>query len=210
LVGSYLNPPPIPPVLSSNPPDFPLKTCVSSKPPPFKTPELGKLGQGVRNLWERCTKSTKDTSTNCTEIRTVFNFFNKNYVSKCSIQPSSLAMIQAVYGWVPIHYSGCAGGKLVSTPGYTKTIATYCTCQYNYLVKTLPAADIFNPYTALIHRTLQSSAYAFSIDDELSFKRFKDKGIIITIGGGDGLVNKTPVPLPNLKTYKKQCRSASS
>jgi hypothetical protein len=77
------------------------------------------------------------------------------------------------------------------------------------VARTVPTADVFNPYTQLIHQTLESSSYAFSIDDELSFKRFIDNGIIISIGGDGGLVNKRPTPLPTLDTYKKQCRAAS-
>ena len=106
LVGSYLNPPPVPPVLSSNPPDFPLTTCVPASPPVFKTPKLGKLGQSVLDLWNRCTTSAQDTSATCNEIRSVFDFFNTNYVDRCGTQPDSTAMIQAVYGWVPIRYNG--------------------------------------------------------------------------------------------------------
>jgi hypothetical protein len=211
LTASYSDPPTTPPVLSSNPPDFPLTTCVPATPPPFKTPKLGTLGQGVRDLWNRCTESNKDTGATCKEIRSVFNFFNTNYATKCGtdLQPDNTALIQAVYGWVPVRYNGCQGDALVKTPGYAATIATYCTLQYNYLDTTVPAADRFNPYTQLIHQTLESSSYAFSIDDELSFKHIVDHGIILSIGGDGGLVNKTPTPLPTLGTYKKQCRAPS-
>jgi hypothetical protein len=133
--------------------------------------------------------------------------FNTNYVDQCGAAPGSTAMIQAVYGWVPVTYNNCMGKALVTTPGYAAAIATYCTLQYNYLDPSIPAADVFNPYTALIHKTLQSSAYAFSIDDKLSFKRVIDDGIILTIGGATGLVNKTPTPLPTLATYKNQCKT---
>jgi hypothetical protein len=213
LVGSYLNPPPVPPVLSSDPPNFPLTTCVPATPPPFKTPKLGKIGQGVLNLWHRCTESEIDTSTTCKDIRVVNNFFRQNYEDQCGVAPppppGDIAVIQGVYGWVPINYNGCQGKGLSTTPGYATAIAKYCTLQYNYLDPTVPPKDVFNPYTALIHRTLQSSSYAFSIDDELSFKHVVDDGIIITIGGNGGLVNKTRTPLPTLDTYKKQCRAAS-
>jgi hypothetical protein len=215
LVGSYLNPPPTPPVLSSNPPKFPLTTCVPSPPPPFKTPKLGTEGQRVLDLWHKCTESTKVTSATCKDIRVVDDFFRLNYQNECGAAapepPNDIPVIQAVYGWVPIRYGSppCQGKALVTTPGYAKAIATYCTLQYNYLDPTVPTADIFNPYTRLIHQMLQSSSYAFSIDDELSFKHIVDDGIILTIGGAGGLVNKTPTPLPTLRTYKKQCRAAS-
>jgi hypothetical protein len=206
---SYANPPPVPPVLSSNPPDFPLTTCVPATPPPFVTPKLGTLGQGALDLWTKCTASMSDNSDTCKEIRTVRDLFNTNYVNKCGATPDTTAMIQAVYGWVPITYNNCTGNPLVTTPGYATAVATYCTLQYNYLDTSVPAKDRFNPYTQLIHQTLMSSSYAFSIDDKLSFKRVVDDGIILAIGGTTGLVNKTATPLPTLATYKNQCKTAS-
>jgi hypothetical protein len=205
---SYANPPPVPPVLSSNPPDFPLTTCVPPMVPPFKTPALGTLGTGVLDLWNKCTTSMSDTSPTCTEIRTEYDFFNTNYVDQCGAAPDSTAMIQALYGWVPITYNNCTGRALKDTPNFDTAIKTYCTLQYNYLDPSVPAADVFNPYTALIHKTLQSSAYAFSIDDALAFKHVVDDGIILTIGGTAGLKNKTPTPLPTLDTYKNQCKTS--
>jgi hypothetical protein len=209
FTASYQSPAPTPPVLSSNPPitSAPYPTsCVEGVP--ANPPALGTLGQGVLNLWSECTPPMDGPGPTCDEIRTVSNFFTTNYVNACGAQPGSIAMIQAVYGWVPITYNGCTGGALAKTPGYADAIATYCTLQYNYLDTTLPAADIFNPYTALIHKELESSAYAFSIDDELSFKHVVDNGIILTIAGANGLVNQEGTPLPTLDTYKNQCHTS--
>jgi hypothetical protein len=77
-------------------------------------------------------------------------------------------------------------------------------------MKGLPEADIFNPYTALIHAPyspvlgggLDSSAYAFSIDDKLSFKHVVAEGIILAIAGTKGVEfdkaagQTAPVPTP--------------
>jgi hypothetical protein len=79
--------------------------------------------------------------------------------------------------------------------------------QYNFFDLTVPAEDIFNPYVALIHRTLQSNAYAFSIDDAVSFKSLPGDGIIVTVAGSHGLENTTQTPLPTASTYKTYCRS---
>jgi hypothetical protein len=77
-VASYQNPPPVPPVLSSNPPDFPATTCVPPTPPIFKTPNLGTAGQGIVYLWNKCTSSSSDTTATCTAIRRERDFFNTN------------------------------------------------------------------------------------------------------------------------------------
>ena len=81
----------------------------------------------------------------------------------------------------------------------------YCDLQYNYLTDLLEK-EIFNPYTQLIHETLKSSAYAFSIDDKASFKRVIGGGIILAIAGANGLENKAPAPLPNRNNFRDQCR----
>ena len=121
------------------------------------------------------------------------------------MMPDFNSTIQAIYGFVPIRFSGCPGGPLQDTPGFEEVIGHYCDLQYNYLTAILEP-DIFNPYTKLIHDTLKSSAYAFSIDDKLSFKRVEDTGIILTIAGPQGLKNQTGVPLPNEDTFRNQCR----
>ena len=106
--------------------------------------------------------------------------------------------MQAVYGWVPIVNRGCTGLDLkTNVTAYQNAALAYCRLQYNYV--TLPANQkavyTFNPFTALIHAPyspilgggLDSSAYAFSIDDKLSFKSVVADGIILTIAGTKGL-----------------------
>jgi hypothetical protein len=119
------------------------------------------------------------------------------------------ATIFAVYGWVPIKFPlypkageiQCEGPALLTTtptPGaYNTAIKTYCELQYNYLTPSLPQELVFNPYTKLIHETLGSTAYAFSIDDEQAFRHLVAPGVIITVGGVSGLDNTTPSPKPD-------------
>jgi len=129
--------------------------------------------------------------------------------------------MQAVYGWVPIVYRGCTGLDLkTDETSYKDAALAYCRLQYNYV--TLPPSQkayIFNPYTALIHAPynpvsgggLNSSAYAFSIDDKLSFKSVVADGVILTIGGTKGLEfdpkadppQTAPVPTPIPTTAKE-------
>ena len=217
LVESFRDPPPIPPVLTSDPPDFSsfsTSKCNPSPPPPFTTPDLGTAGQRVLKLWHDCTDasnnprppgSTPFKSTTCIELRKQFNFFQTNYISTCKKEPDFTSTIQAIYGFVPINFGGCKGGALNETAGFKAAIGLYCDLQYNYLME-IPEAEIFNPFTQLIHDTLKSSAYAFSIDDKVSFKHVQGTGIILAIAGANGLENKTAAPLPDAHNFKDQCR----
>ena len=217
LVESFRDPPPIPPVLTSDPPDFSsfsTSKCNPSPPPPFTTPDLGTAGQRVLKLWHDCTDasnnprppgSTPFKSTTCIELRKQFNFFQTNYISTCKKEPDFTSTIQAIYGFVPINFGGCKGGALNETAGFKAAIGLYCDLQYNYLTE-IPEAEIFNPFTQLIHDTLKSSAYAFSIDDKVSFKHVQGTGIILAIAGANGLENKTAAPLPDAHNFKDQCR----
>jgi hypothetical protein len=65
--------------------------------------------------------------------------------------------------------------------------------------------EIFNPYTQLIHKTLASTAYAFSIDDGVSFKHAEGTGVVFAVGGPTGLPNEKPTPLPTKDRILKQC-----
>jgi hypothetical protein len=86
--------------------------------------------------------------------------------------------------------------------GFRDTI-DYINLQYNYLKR--PPARWFNPYTRLIHGPeseggLNANAYAFSIDDRTSFLNNSGGslpgGLIIAVGGPNGLVNGTQMPPP--------------
>lgn len=202
--------PPVPPTLSSNPANYKAKytnnACTQATSPPFvNPPNLGKAGKSIVDLWNKCYPSTMDTSKTCQDIRTVAKLFVQgsyfgNTACKNPQTPPFYITMQGVYGWVPIVNRGCTGLDLKKTKiqmGYEDAAAAYCRLQYNYA--TLPAGQqstyTFNPYTALIHKLwspilgggLVSSAYAFSIDDKLSFKHVVAEGIILTIAGTKGL-----------------------
>jgi hypothetical protein len=61
-----------------------------------------------------------------------------------------------------------------------------------------------------VHQKLASNAYAFSIDDAVSFKSLPGDGIVITIAGAQGLDNKTQTPLPTARTYHDYCRNGGT
>jgi hypothetical protein len=191
---SYKNPAPAPPVLSSD---------------TNGTPMLGTVAQAMVTLWTKCTTSN-DSSPTCQNIRSVFDFFSTNYLTTCGLGPplpDTPTMLRQVYGWA--EFPGCSHA-LVETPGYSTAIADFCSLQYNYLTNTKPA-DIFNPYAQLVHGTLNSNAYAFSIDDKAAFKSVpsapgtSSNELIITIGGAKGLINNKQAPLPTANNFATYC-----
>ena len=93
--------------------------------------------------------------------------------------PATPTLLQSVYGWVPP--ANCTRA-LVSVPGYDTAIHSYCDLQYNFFDPTVPASDVFNPYVKLVHQSLASNAYAFSIDDAVV------RGRSITAYGIDVLI----------------------
>lgn len=186
---SYKVPAPAPPVLSSD---------------TNGTPMLGTSAQALVTLWTKCTTSSDNSST-CVKIRNVFDFFSRNYLETCHLGPplpDTPTMLREVYGWA--EFPGCVG-PLAATPGYDTAIGDFCELQYNYLTD-VPPNDIFNPYARLIHDTLKSNAYSFSIDDKAAFLGVPGDGLIITIGGPKGLVYPNEqYPLPELNTIHKFC-----
>jgi hypothetical protein len=115
----------------------------------------------------------------------------------------------AVYGFVPIKAPlfapTCTGLDLKATADklgqdFNALQTTYCELQYNYLdTINVDQAHVFNPYVKLIHQSLNSSAYAFSIDDKQAFKQVQDTGMIFTIAGTNGLTNKMGTSIPQNK-----------
>ncbi|WP_036283872.1 hypothetical protein [Methylocystis sp. ATCC 49242] len=194
LAESYRRPTPAPPVLTSN---------VNG------VTKLGTVAQRMVTLWNKCTSSTTNTSKTCVKLRNVYAFFKRNYTETCGLPlplPPTWSLMRDVYGWV--EFPNCPQGpqyNLAATPGYKAAFADYCDLQYNYLDPTTPQLDIFNPYVPLLHQTIQTNAYAFSVDDGIAFKSAPGTGLVITVGGPKGLPNQTQTPLPTLQTYKASC-----
>jgi len=191
---SFDNPPPAPPVLSSD-----TLAAVG---------DLGTVAQGTMDLWLKCAAEPTKSST-CAKIDVVSKFFADDY-NKCfpgASLPNTEAFLRDVYGWV--QFPGCTAVKsLADNPGYAEAIKTYCDLQYNYLDTSVPSEDWFNPYVRLVHSKLQSNAYGFSIDDAVSFKSIPGDGVIITIGGDHGLENVNQTDLPDAGNYHKFCEGA--
>ena len=173
----FRNPPPAPPVLSSD--------TLSG------IGVLGQVAQGTLDLWTKCTSTTPTQSPTCTKIQQVNNFFAASF-HQCfpgQALPATPDFLQAVYGWV--QFPNCST-PLVKIAGYDAAIRTYCDLQYNFFDPTVLPGDVFNPYVKLIHQTLASNAYAFSIDDAVAFKSLPGDGVIITIAGANGAGEPDP------------------
>jgi hypothetical protein len=189
---SFRDPPPAPPVLSSDTLDG--------------IGRLGSVAQGTLDLWNTCVDDMSD-STTCREIRQVNRFFVDDYhecFGKDHQLPATEVFLRDVYGWV--QFPGCPT-PLSQAAGYKEAIVTYCDLQYNFFKADVPPDQIFNPYVQLVHQILQSNAYAFSIDDAVSFKSLPGTGVIVTVSGANGLEDTTQSPLPTATTYQRFCRN---
>ena len=125
---SFRNPPPAPPVLSSD--------TLSG------IGVLGQVAQGTLDLWTKCTSTTPTQSPTCTKIQQVNNFFAASF-HQCfpgQALPATPDFLQAVYGWV--QFPNCST-PLVKIAGYDAAIRTYCDLQYNFFDPTvLPAGRL--------------------------------------------------------------------
>ena len=202
-------------------------TSPSTADPLTSTPGLGTKGKAFVQLWKDCTAGTKSNQW-CDRIKFLNQFFQDNWSQRTNCQQQTVDLqstLAAVYGFVPItaplwttptgQPQPCLGNKaLIATTGqgmgspayFNQAITKYCELQYNYLTPNLDPALVFNPYTQLIHQTLGSSAYAFSIDDAVSFRHLVSDGVIITLAGPSGLDDPTPSVLPNFNNFQKFCR----
>jgi hypothetical protein len=172
------------------------------------------------NQWDTCT-SNKANAINCPQFQTyreIDNFFKANYAdykaaSSNNCPPSTdypvpatlttLNILPYVYGWVPFN-SGChpasfnalkKGPPDVDDPVFDQALLDYVhILQYNYL--SVKKEQRFNPFVDLVHGRLKANGYAFSVDDAISFENHPGEGLIIAIGGANGLPNPQPVVPP--------------
>jgi hypothetical protein len=189
--------------------------------------EFTQPGLSVKSLieqWALCT-SSKANAVNCPQFQTyqeINNYFKANYdlyrqasSTDCPKPPpyypapvnlTTLNIMPYVYGWVPFN-SGCgpAFNGLLTSPGpkaaFDQALFDYVhSLQYNYrTVK--QKQQRFNPFVDLVHGQLGANGYAFSVDDAISFENHPGEGLIIAVGGANGLPNPQPVvPPPDYTT----------
>jgi hypothetical protein len=132
---------------------------------------------------------------------------------------NQFAFWRNVHGWVEFESLGCPivtqgrvklpVSSLPPSPPQPKGQAgsapiNYIALQYNWNQDPAPAPRLwFNAYTRFIHGTpaqggVQANAYAFSIDDAASVMNIGASGLIVAVGGPNGLENTSqfPPPLP--------------
>jgi hypothetical protein len=175
----------------------------------METKVITKPGAAITNLgdlWTACA-TLNDRSPICERIRTVNDFFLKNYDNyrrlvidgQCSppegippVNPPLKDLLSKVYGWVPWNEhckAGAAANDLALERDFQKVHKTYIALQYSTLQNPTMA---FNPYVNLVHGTdylNMPGSYAFSVDDDVGNMLVGGTGIIITIGGAAGLDN---------------------
>jgi hypothetical protein len=173
---------------------------------PTENPEITKPGEAITNLktlWMDCTL-LGEAGPICDDIRTINSFFLDNYGKykmfvaggACTPpttppgEPPLQDLLTHVYGWVPWNaycHGGAAANDLKDLPNFSEVHTTYIALQYASPLGT------FNPYVDLVHgRDFldMPGSYAFSIDDDVGNMLVAGEGIIVTIGGSNGLENE--------------------
>ena len=184
---------------------------VSSNVPGTPTVMPGTTVSNMINLWEHCSSPVPDSAATCKAITNIKTALDAAGCPNPLYNPGMIpaTQLELVYGWVN---SGCTGDfrpGIPATPAQKQTFEAFLRLQYNYCgdvpspepdckPATVPAKSIFNPWTQLIHDTIKSNAYAFSVDDSVGFVLLDGDGLIITVGGTTNLPcprQLTPGPL---------------
>jgi hypothetical protein len=191
---------------------------------PEGTTPPGRAIRNLIEQWQTCTSNNANTD-NCPQFQIyqqLDRYFKDNYagyrmdgnMGDCPDlndprfypvpnQLTDLNIMPQVYGWAQFN-SGCAASfnDLLLSPGpksrFDRVQFDYINdLQYNYRREDLKQRQWFNPFVRLVHgKEINASSYAFSIDDAAGFQSHSGEGLIIAIGGAQGLPNKTPIVLP--------------
>ena len=187
-------------------------------PPPWHPVEK------MKTLWRNCTANDEQTEI-CARIRTVRDLFQANYENyianyhtpppsgfrnECDQKkdpappPPTLtedAMLKHVYGWTPFNDNCSAETNLLQdTPGYTEDNSLeYQEVKTNFDALQYWWTGEFDPYVDLIHGQGFLNAefvYAYSVDDAVGNMQTTGEGLIIAVGGPQGLPNQEPATAP--------------
>ena len=148
-------------------------------------------------------------------VRTMFWANYQNYVKnydqyiadgKCKAKTEPVKfdedlMISHVYGWGPFNENCKANVNLLeNTPGYSdNNAAQYQKVKERFDELQYMKSGAFDPYVSLIHGDDYigaPNAYAFSVDDAVGNIQAWGEGLIISVGGKDGLPNPKPATPP--------------
>jgi hypothetical protein len=192
-------------------------------PPPSWPPV-----EEMKKLWRDCTAGVPQRreaeAEVCAKIRDVRDLFEANYANykanyhtsfnstcdqKKDLAPQTLteeAMLAHVYGWGPFNDNCTARTNLLeNTPGYKENnslkyqqVKTFFD-DLQYL-----KTGQFDPYVDLIHGQNYCNAefvYAYSVDDAVGNMQTTGEGLIIAVGGKEGLPNGRPAERPIHVSY---------
>lgn len=197
---------------------------------PWRRTDLPRLVQQLELNWDICSAPTA-TCARSDWYRAIKASFDRSYriyndAAACE-HPDWLkktsptfkeAYLYFVSGWVPFRNGpNCTAAQvpelpvtqdppssLVGTGKGGEAPFYYTDLQYDWSLPSNPAkgANIFNPYTKLVHGSgpyeLNAATYAFSIDDRESYLNNSggelSGGLIFAVGGPEGLIVKTPAP----------------
>jgi hypothetical protein len=173
--------------------------------------------ESMKTLWKNCVAGGTDQI--CTNIRDVHALFAANYTNYINNyrtafsgtcdqtkgpDPGTLdddAMLAHVYGWDPFNANCSAQTNLLEdTPGYQENnFSGYQAVKSEFDALNYWPTGEFNPYVKLIHDQEYLNAqyvYAYSVDDAVGNMQTTGEGLIIAIGGTDGLPNPNPATSP--------------
>jgi len=175
--------------------------------------------ENMKTLWSQCTQGGIEAI--CSNIRDVHDLFAANYANyvnnyRTAFQgtcdqtkgpdpdpkkPNDDAMLAYVYAWTPFNANCSAQTNLLEdTPGYQENnYAKYQSVKAEFdALNYWPTGD-FNPYVKLIHDSQYLNAqyvYAYSVDDAVGNMQTTGEGLIIAVGGTEGLPNPNPATAP--------------
>jgi len=171
----------------------------------------------IKTLWRHCTAT--GTEPICSDIRAVRDLFAVNYSNYQSNYgtafkktcnqtlapaPATLdeeSMLAHVYAWTPFNANCTAQTNLLEdTPGYQENDHSgYQSVKSEFdTLNDWPTGE-FNPYVTLIHGSQYLNAqyvYAYSVDDAVGNMQTAGEGLIIAVGGTEGLPNLQPATSP--------------
>jgi hypothetical protein len=174
--------------------------------------------ENMKKLWSHCTNDNGAEQI-CFDVRDVHDLFAANYAfykanyrtalqSSCDqtkeFEPATLddaSMLAHVYGWGPFNNNCTADTNLLEhTPGYQENnFEKYQAVKAEFDALNAWPTGEFNPYVMLIHDPRYLNAqyvYAYSVDDALGNMQTTGEGLIIAVGGTNGLPNPNPATSP--------------
>lgn len=157
------------------------------------TPNAAQVAASITTNWDSCVSTSPD----CKNVNALFQANYEHYRTLCPT-PTPLTkpyLLQHVYGWVEFNDCGAVpiSNSLKSTP-VTPAVPSFIAGGYEIAenaYQRLQYSGAFNRYVQLIHNPgyLGTQMYAYSIDDAVGNMNEIGNGVVLTVGGANGLPN---------------------